>query len=122
MTVQALAEEFTQLCKDGRFDEAGEKFWSPDIVSLEPPGGSMARCEGLDAVRRKGEWWVQNHEVHSVKTEGPFVHGEQFAVIFEMAVTPKTGEMAGRRLEMREVGLYTVRGGKITEERFFYGE
>jgi predicted ester cyclase len=49
------------------------------------------------------------------------VHGDQFAVRFTMDVTPKTGDTAGQRMQMTEIGLYTVQGGKITEERFFFG-
>ncbi len=29
--------------------------------------------------------------------------------------------MHGERSQMPEIGLYTVKGGKITEERFMYG-
>jgi ketosteroid isomerase-like protein len=45
------------------------------------------------------------------------VNGDQFAVGFKIDVTPKAD---GKRMQMEEVGLYTVRGGKIAEERFFY--
>jgi ketosteroid isomerase-like protein len=44
------------------------------------------------------------------------VNGDQFALRFSMDVTPK----GGARLQMDEIGLYTVRDGKIVEERFFY--
>ena len=36
---------------------------------------------------------------------------------FKMDVTPK----GGARHTMDEVGLYTVKDGRIVEERFFYG-
>lgn len=121
MNTREIAQEFTQLCKDGRFEEAGRRFWSGDVVSLEPMDGPMARSEGLAAVQAKGEWWYANHEVHAARAEGPFVHGDQFAVIFDIDVTARTGERAGQRMAMREVGLYTVQGGKIVEERFFFG-
>ena len=117
MSTREIAQEFTQLCKDGRFDEAGRRFWSDDVVSLEDMPGPMARAAGRKPVGAKGEWWWGDHEVHS---EGPFVHGEQFTVIFDVDVTPRTGERQGQRMAMREVGLYTVKGGKIVEERFFY--
>jgi ketosteroid isomerase-like protein len=120
MSTREIAQEFTQLCKDGRFDEAGRKFWSDDVVSLEDMPGPMARMAGRQQVEAKGEWWNANHEVHSMRTEGPFVHGDQFSVIFDVDVTPKTGERQGQRMAMREVGVYTVKGGKIVEERFFY--
>jgi len=116
MTSKELAQAFTQLCKEGKFEEAGKRFWSDDVVSREPMEGDMAMLKGRAAVEKKGEWWYTNHEVHSVKVEGPYVHGDQFVVRFSMDVTPK----GGSRMSMDEVGLYTVKGGKIAEERFFF--
>lgn len=117
MSTQDIADAFTALCKAGKFDEAGLQFWADSIVSLEPPGGEMARVEGLKGVQAKGEWWYANHEIHDVKVEGPYMHGDQFVVRFTMDVTPK----GGQRMSMDEVGVYTVKDGKLTEERFFYG-
>jgi ketosteroid isomerase-like protein len=37
-------------------------------------------------------------------------------VRFTMDVTPK----GGQRMSMDEVGLYTVKDGKVVEERFFF--
>ena len=54
---------------------------------------------------------------HNVKVEGPYVHGDQFVVRFKMEVTPK----GKQRMNLDEVGLYTVQNGKIVEERFFMG-
>lgn len=116
-TTKEIADDFTALCKAGKFDEAGEKYWSPDIVSLEATPGDMARIEGLAGVRGKGEWWAANHEVHSSTTEGPFLNGDQFALIFRMELTPKA---TGERGKMDEVAVYTVKDGKVVEERFFY--
>ena len=117
MTVTELAKAFTALCAEGKFEEAGHAYWSDAIVSLEPMDGPGARAEGRAAVDAKGQWWYSNHEVHGVKVEGPYVHGDQFTVRFTMDVTPKDGA----RMQMDEHGLYTVQDGKIVEERFFYG-
>ena len=117
MTTQELANAFTQLCKQGEFEEAGKRFWSDEVVSLEPMTGEMAEAKGRAAVQAKWVWWYANHEVHSVKVEGPYVHGDQFVVRFTMDVTPR----GQARLSMDEVGVYTLRDGKIVEERFFYG-
>lgn len=117
MDAAAVATAFTDLCAAGDFDQAGETFWAEDVVSLEPMPGDMARVEGRAAVAAKGEWWAANHEIHGFEVEGPFVFGDQFAVRFSMDVTPKDG----KRMEMDEVALYTVRDGKIVEERFMYG-
>lgn len=117
MNTQEIAVAFTQLCKEGKFQEAGHSHWSDDIVSCEPMPGDMSEIKGRAAVDAKGQWWYANHEVHSVKVEGPYVHGHQFVVRFTMDVTPKDAS----RITMDEVGLYTVLEGKIVEERFFYG-
>lgn len=117
MDTKTLAKLFTDLCKKGESDAAGQKYWSDDVVSLEPMQGDMARAEGRKAVLGKGEWWYANHTVHDVKVEGPYVHGNQFLVRFTMDVTPK----GGQRVKMDEMGEYTVANGKIVQERFFYG-
>ncbi|MFN7320558.1 MAG: SnoaL-like domain-containing protein, partial [Methylobacterium sp.] len=43
--------------------------------------------------------------------------GNQFLVEFDMDFTIKA---TGQRLRSKEWGLYTIRDGKISEERFFY--
>jgi ketosteroid isomerase-like protein len=118
MDTAEIASRFVALCKQGKFDEAGDSFWSDDIVSIENMEGPMARLEGRAAVKGKGEWWYANHEVHGGETHGPYVNGDQFAVRFDLDVTPKA---TGQRMQMQEIGLYTVKEGKIVEERFFYG-
>jgi hypothetical protein len=116
METKQLAKSFTALCAEGKFDEAGAKFWSDDIISREPVPGEAAVAKGRAAVKGKGDWWAANHEVHGVKVEGPFVSGDQFVVRYTMDVTPK-GEA---RRTMDEVGVFTVEDGKITDESFFY--
>lgn len=71
-------------------------------------------------MRGKNEFWYANHEIHRADVKGPFPHGDRFARYFDFDVTAKAGPMAGNRMQMQEVGLYTVAGGKITREEFFY--
>ena len=118
MDTAAVATRFATLCKEGKFEQAAEEFWSDDVVSLEPMEGPMARLQGKEAVGKKGEWWYANHEIHSATTEGPFVHGDLFALHFALDVTAKE---SGLRMQMKEIGLYTVRDGKVVEERFLFG-
>lgn len=117
MNTQELAAAFTALCRKGEFDAAGDRFWADDVVSVEAMEGDMARLQGRAALKANGEWWYANHEIHAVQVGGPYVNGNQFMVRFSMDVTPK----GQPRVQMDEVGLYTVRDGKIAEERFFYG-
>ena len=118
-STQEIATELAQLCSQGKFEEATEKFYSPDIVSVEPiaPPGQSRESKGIEAVRKKGEWWVSNHEVHSVKVEGPLVAGSHFAVTFKLDVTFKPEK---KRFTLEEIGVYQVADGKIVKEEFFY--
>jgi ketosteroid isomerase-like protein len=117
MNTQELAKAFTDMCAKGELEAAGKKFWSDDIVSREPMTGDMAELKGRKAVEGKTQWWKANHEVHDLKVEGPYVHGDQFVVRFKSDVTPK----GQKRIHLDEVGLYTVRNGRIVEESFFMG-
>jgi ketosteroid isomerase-like protein len=117
MTTAELAKAFTDLLSQGDHEAAAKKYNSDDIVSYEAMDGPMAVCKGKEAVKQKGDWWSENHELHGGSVEGPFVNGDQFAVRFKLDVTPKE---TGERVVMDEVGIYTVKDGKIVEERFFY--
>ncbi|HEY1614231.1 MAG TPA: nuclear transport factor 2 family protein [Rhizomicrobium sp.] len=117
MSTQDVARDLVALCKAGKFEEAGEKYWADDVLSVEAMGDNP-EMRGRDAVRGKGEWWAGAHEVHGVEVEGPYVNGDQFTVRFKMDVTIKA---SGQRITMDEIALYTIEDGKIAEERFFYG-
>jgi hypothetical protein len=78
------------------------------------------RQEGIDAIRKKNQWWLDNHTVHSTTIAGPFPHGERFIILYKTDVTPKAGPKAGQRMQVEEAGLYTVRDGKVVQEEFFY--
>lgn len=119
MTTKEVADKVVALCSQGKFNEAVDQLYSPDIVSMEagaPPGQSR-ESKGIEAVRAKGEWWVANHDVHGVKVEGPLVAGSHFSVVFKLDVTFKP---QGKRFEMEEIAVYKVMDGKIVYEEFFY--
>ena len=119
MSTKEIADGLVKLCSQGKFEEATKTFYSPDIVSVEagaPPGQSR-ESKGLPAVMAKGEWWTTNHEIHSVKVEGPLVTGSHFAVVFKLDVTFKP---ENRRFQMEEIGVYKVADGQVVYEEFFY--
>jgi len=124
MDTMAVGQKLVELCQQGKNMEAVEALYDPKIVSIEVESAGdetmPARMEGIDAIRKKGEWWYENHEVHGGSVTGPFPHGDRFIVLFNYEITPKTGPMAGKRMTLEEAGLYTVRNGKIVQEEFFY--
>lgn len=109
------------LCKQGKFLDAIERYYADDVVSVEgaPMPGMGQQMEGIEAIKGKNRWWADNHEVHGLGVEGPFVveGTDQFAVVFHLDVTPKA---TGERNQGSEVGLYTVKDGKVAREQFFY--
>jgi len=119
MTTKEVADRLVHMCAKGQFLDAVESLYAEDIVSVEPsaPPGQSREATGIDAVRAKGKWWVENHEVHSSTVEGPLVAGSHFAVTFKLDFTFKP---QNQRVTMEEIGLYKVAGGKIVREEFFY--
>lgn len=119
MTTQEVAKKLLDLCSQGKFNEAREALYSPDIVSMEagaPPGQSR-EAKGIAAVKAKDETWAASHEVHSASVEGPLVAGSHFSVIFKMDITFKP---QSKRFAMEEIAVYKVKDGKIVYEEFFY--
>ncbi|MBX7185574.1 MAG: nuclear transport factor 2 family protein [Vicinamibacteria bacterium] len=122
MTTKEIADQLVALCRAGRNIEAVDTLLSADVVSVEARGDETmpAQMSGRDVIRGKNQWWLDNHKIHSAEVKGPFPNGDRFAVIYNFVVTPVVGPMAGKKMRMEEVALYTVADGKVTREEFFY--
>ncbi|MDQ6704912.1 MAG: nuclear transport factor 2 family protein [Acidobacteriota bacterium] len=119
MSTSEIAKDLVDLCRNGKNLDAISKYYSDNIVSVESASGpSMpAETKGLEGVKNKNKWWMDNHEIHSAEANGPYIGENQFAVEFKYDVTQKA---SGKRMQMDEMALYTVEGGKIVHEHFFY--
>ncbi len=119
MSAMEIGKELVALCKQGKNQEAIDKLYSSDIVSVEAMAmPNMDKTQkGIEAIKGKNTWWIENHEVHGGEASGPYPNGDQFIVHFKYDVTPKH---TGKRMTMEEMGLYTVENRKITKEEFFY--
>ena len=119
-TTATVAEELVSFCRAGKNMDAINTLYSPDIVSIESMGNEQMPREqkGIDAIRGKNQWWGENNTVHSSAVEGPFVgNDDKFAVYYNYDVTFKP---TGKRNNMEEMALYTVKDGKVVREQFFY--
>lgn len=115
MSIRTIATKFVEMCNQGKNFEVMRTMYAPDIVSVEGDGKETA---GQQPVIKKSEIWQGNNTIHGEKVLGPFFNGpDQFAVHFTFEVTPKA---TGKRVTLEEVGVYTVKGDKITREQFFY--
>jgi limonene-1,2-epoxide hydrolase len=77
--------------------------------------GGSPEMRGIDAVLGKTDWWENNMEVHDLKVSGPFVAHDRFVVQYDIDVTDKNSK---ERMQLSEVGVYTVKDGKIVREEF----
>lgn len=119
MSTMDIANQLVALCRQGKNDEALSTLFSDDAISVEAMAmaGGSAEAKGLSAIKGKGQWWRENHEIHSASVTGPWPNGDRFIVGFQYDITNKPSKT---RMKMDEVGLFTVKNGKIVREEFFY--
>ena len=117
MNTEQVAKKVVELTRKQAWKEAIDTLYDKDIVSVEArtQDGSSPETRGIDGVRGKVDWWLQNMEVHSFKADGPFVAHDRFVVQYDADVTDKESK---KRFQLSEVGVYSVKDGKITREEF----
>jgi SnoaL-like domain len=117
MDTKEVAKKVVELVRKQAWYEALEALYDKDIVSVEAfsAGGGPTETRGKDGVRGKIDWWVNAMEIHSFKAGEPFVANDRFVVQYDADVTEKESK---QRRQMSEVGVYTVKNGKIVREEF----
>ena len=115
MSDHPIARRFVEMCNNLQNFEVMRTMYAPDIVSVE---GDGTETIGQQPVIHKSELWQGQNTIHSEKARGPYFNGPNtFAVHFTFDVTRKA---TGKRETIEEVGVYTVKNGKIVREQFFY--
>lgn len=117
MNTEEVAKRVVELCRQQAWSEAVDTLYSPKIISVEAHGmdGGSPEMHGIDAIRGKVAWWTNAMEVHSMKVGDAFVAHDRFVVQYDMDVTEKESK---KRFQASEVGVYTVKDGKIVREEF----
>lgn len=117
MSTQDVAEKVVELVRQQAWYKALDTLYDKDIVSVEASAseGESAEKRGIDQVRGKIDWWLNAMEVHSFTAKGPFVAHDRFVVQYDADVTEKNSK---KRFQLSEVGVYTVKNGKIVREEF----
>lgn len=116
MNTEEVARKVVELTRKQAWREAVDSLYAADIVSVEafnPEGPTEMR--GIDSIHGKIDWWLNAMQVNDMKVSGPFVAHDRFVVQYDMDVTEKE---SGKRIQMSEVGVYTVKDGKIVREEF----
>jgi len=116
MTTEEVAKKVVEVVRKQAWYDALD-LYDDNIVSVEAysAGGGSPETRGKEGVRGKIDWWVNAMEVHSFKASEPFVGHDRFVVQYDADVTDKKSK---ERRKLSEVGVYTVKDGKIVREEF----
>ena len=112
MTTQEIAKKVVELVRKQAWHEALETLYDDNVVSVE---ATAPESQGKQAVRGKVDWWLDTFEVHSFDASEPFVARDRFVVQYDAEVSDKKTK---ERRKLCEVGVYTVKNGKIVREEF----
>jgi hypothetical protein len=117
MTTEEVAKRVVDLVRKQAWYEALDTLYDDNIVSVEAfsMSGGSPETRGKEAVRGKIDWWMNATEVHSFTADGPFVAHDRFVVQYNADVTDKE---SSQRQKLSEIGVYTVKDGKIVREEF----
>jgi SnoaL-like domain len=117
MTTEEVAKKVVELVRKQAWHEALDTAYDDNVVSVEAysAGGGPTETRGKEGVRGKIDWWVNAMQVHSFTASEPFVGHDRFVVQYDADVTDKKSK---ERRKLSEVGVYTVKNGKIMREEF----
>lgn len=121
MTTKEVAGRYMELEKQGKWDEIQAELYSVDVVSIEPEHAAAMKMatvtKGIEAVKAKGKAFNESiAEMHGGYCTEPVVGGDFFSVGMGMDCTMKNG----KRMNMEEIAVFSVKDGKIVSEQFFF--
>ncbi len=120
----SIGKKLVEYCNQGKFREAITELYADDAKHVEaaPMGPEMpAENSGKEKLLQLNDMWEGSHEIHAMEMKGPFPHSNgNFAVWMSLDVTSSEGPMAGQRMQMEEVCLYTVKDKKISQVDFYW--
>lgn len=118
MTTLQIAQRLAALCESGDFEKAQQEFYADDAVSIEPyetPDFEKV-TRGLPAILEKGKKFGSMVEtMHAITVSEPLVAGNAIAFILSMDIKMKDRD----RVNLAEICVYEVKGGKVISEQFF---
>ena len=114
MDTKEVAQKVVEFVRKQAWYEALDALYDENVVSVEADP-SAPDTRGKEGVRGKIDWWLGAMEVHTFKASEPFVGHDRFVVQYDAEVTDKQSK---QRRKLSEVGVYTVKNGKIVREEF----
>ncbi len=118
MTTKEVASRLVELCRQGKMQDVLKELFAANAVSIEPNDSMGPKTvSGLSAIIEKSKMFDSMMETyHDSKISDPLVAGDYFSLSWWVDAT-----MKGRgRMQMQEICVYKVEGGKIVSEQFFF--
>lgn len=112
---KALGETIADFVRSGQEDHSPlwAQYFHPDFESVEGDGKTWT---GVAEVQAKHDEWGATTLMHSCTVDGPFCGPSGFCLHFTIDAEARDGSWP--RMTMIEVGVYTVKNGKIVREEF----
>jgi hypothetical protein len=118
MTTIEIATRLIEMCRNGQVEEAKAELFAPDIISIEPREGILAKeTKGMDAIKEKAELFISHVDnFFGFTISDPIIAGDYFSVSWDTDIQMKGED----RKITSELCVYKTRDGKIISEEFFY--
>jgi hypothetical protein len=118
MTTQEVANRMSELFKENQWDKVQDELYADDCESIEPANApGMKSAKGREALKQKGAAFQQMiEEMHGGWVSELLVGGNYITCAMGLDVTMK----GMGRINMNEVCVYEVKGGKVVKEQFFF--
>jgi len=121
MTTQEIANRYTQLANQSKWEDILDELHADNAVCREPEHvsqrGLPVLTEGKEAIKAKGaKNRTMIEAIHSQFVSEPIVAGNFFTVALKRDVTFKDRP----RVQLEEIGLFQVMNGRIFLEEIYY--
>ena len=109
--IEALARKIVRATNVTEFPLRA--FYTEDAVSEEATGDVSRGIAGLEDKLKR---WEQMQSGTKWKARNVWTRGNTICIEWDAAVTMRDG----RTVQLREIGVHEIKGGKIKAERFYY--
>lgn len=116
MDTRQTANRLVGLCRAKKYLQAIDDLYAEDASSREDHG-EAGDVSGKPAIRGGTEKWLAAFDLPEHRVDAPLFCGEKFAVRFTGRMVKKDGSAEH---QYEEIGIYSVKNGKIVRQEFFY--
>jgi hypothetical protein len=116
MDTRQVAQRLVELCRQKNYVQAVDELYADDASGREDYAGE-GEMNGKPAIREASVNWLATYDLPEHQVDAPLFCGDGFAVRFTGRMVKKDGTGAH---PYEEIGIYTVKNGKIVRQEFFY--